>query len=124
MSALDINKKLYKILIKMAGGYYYQEVTEEYAPRPPNKNITTGQTMLAELCDEKTKGLELCKKKVTSHYVPPDMLAIKMLIETEGQKVDDLSSLSDEELISLKNKLQNQIENEENKGENNASNKL
>lgn len=45
--------------------------------------------------------LRLLKKKVTKRAVPPDIKAVKMLIDDES----DYSSLSDEELEEEKQKL-------------------
>ena len=73
--------------------------------------------------NESKQGLELLKKKVTTHYIPPDMLAIKMLIENFGEKIkdddDNLLSLSDDELYSLQENLIREIQQsmEENKNE-------
>lgn len=51
--------------------------------------------------------LNLVKKKVTSHYIPPDMLAIKILLENFGEKMNDnqFETMSEKELIEYKNKL-------------------
>lgn len=85
------NTKLKETLLKLATGFSYSEITEEFSPKKGE--------------DEKTEKLELVKKKITTHYVPPDMLAIKMLLQdTEGQ-IANFSTMTDEELIELKNKL-------------------
>ena len=64
--------------------------------------------------DESSKNLVLLKKKVTTHYVPPDLTAVKMLFENFGQEVrtsDDLiESMSDEELLKLKSELIAELE--------------
>lgn len=85
------NTKLKDALLKLAIGFSYSEVTEEFSPKKGS--------------DDKVETLELSKKKITTHYVPPDMLAIKMLLQNDGQAVDDFSAMSDEELLILKNKL-------------------
>lgn len=60
-----------------------------------------------------SNGLTLVKKKVTSHYVSPDMSAIKILLDlTNERDSDDLESLSDEELLKLRNQLIEEIKNE------------
>lgn len=88
-------KKLLKeILLKLANGFTYTETIEEYAP---DKTQTTGEDLV------------LIKRKITTHYVAPDMLAIKMLFENDQQKVNSLSSMTDEELVALKNKLIKQL---------------
>ena len=49
----------------------------------------------------------LTKKRVSTHYVPPDITAIKMLNEVmQTQKtLQDLSACTTEELAKLKNEL-------------------
>lgn len=87
-------KLLSEILIKLANGFTYTETVQEYAP---DKTLNNGQDLV------------LVKKKITTHYVPPDMLAIKILLENNEQKVNTLSSMTDEELVALKNKLIKEI---------------
>lgn len=61
-------------------------------------------------CDEDKQAATLVKKKVATHFVPPDMLAIKMLLEINESKIGgDLSGLSDEELASKINELKNEL---------------
>lgn len=92
---MKASKKFIKeILLKLANGFTYTETTEEYAPEK-------------EVVD--SSSLVLVKKKVTTHYVPPDMLAIKILMEDNKERVDDLASMTDEELIGLKNKIIQEI---------------
>ena len=74
----------------MANGFTYTETTEEYVPQ---KNEQNGE------------GLSLAKRKISTHYVPPDMLAIKILLENDKEKITKLSAMSDEELVELKKKL-------------------
>lgn len=69
-------------LIKKALGYDATEVVEEY------------------IADE--EGVKLSKKKVTKKNVPPDITAIKLLLE--GEELD-LSKMSDDELIKEKERL-------------------
>ena len=56
----------------------------------------------------------MVKKKITKHYIPPDMLAIKILFETIKETVndDDLKNISNEELLKLKDKLIGELLNE------------
>ena len=65
---------------------------------------------------ENTKGLVLLKKKVTTHYIPPDITAVKMLIEIAGEEIgvnnNIIESLSDDELLKLKRELIEEIKNE------------
>ena len=89
------NKKiLQEILIKLAQGFTYTETIEEYIPKDKEAN---------------GEALVMSKKKITTHYVPPDMLAIKMLLEDNGEKVNSLAQMTDEELVALKNKLINEL---------------
>ena len=61
-------------------------------------------------CDEDKQAATLVKKKDATHFVPPDMLAIKMLLEINESKIGgDLSVLSDEELASKINELKNEL---------------
>lgn len=83
-------KVLQQILLKMANGFTYTETTEEYVPQ---KNEQNGES------------LSLAKRKISTHYVPPDMLAIKILLENDKEKITKLSAMSDEELVELKKKL-------------------
>lgn len=53
------------------------------------------------------------KRKITTHYVPPDMLAIKMLFENFGQKIELFENLSDEDLVAMKNEIAKSILEEE-----------
>ena len=72
---------LKKALIKCAVGFDTSEVVEEYAADG----------------DE----LKLVKRKVTRRDVPPDIKAVKMLLDGEA----DVSAMSDEELEERKKKL-------------------
>lgn len=65
---------------------------------------------------QSTQNLTLSKKKVTTHYVPPDMLAIKILFEIFEKKVGEkeIEKMTDDELIKLKNKLLGELKNEDN----------
>ncbi len=65
------------------------------------------------------ENLALSKKKVATHFVSPDMQAIKLLLEIFNDKVSDnnIQNLSDEELLALKNKLIGELLNEPNKNQ-------
>ncbi|MBQ9790653.1 MAG: hypothetical protein IJW24_03560 [Clostridia bacterium] len=53
--------------------------------------------------------LVLLKKKVATHYVPPDMSAIKMLFEVCGEEIvgrkSVIENMSDEELLKMREEL-------------------
>jgi len=63
--------------------------------------------------NENLQGLVLLKKKVTTHYIPPDLAAVKMLIEIAGEEMkrgnDFLDGMSDEELLKLKKELMSEL---------------
>ena len=77
------HKKLKDALIKKALGYDAEEVIEEYAT-------------------DKDGVVFLSKKKVTIKNVPPDISAIKMLLE---ENVEPLSTMTDDELEQEKQRL-------------------
>ena len=70
-------------LIKKALGYDYKEVVEEYVSGEEGE-------------------VKLAKKKVTTKNVPPDITALKMLLDEQHA---DLESMSDEELSAEKMRL-------------------
>ncbi len=70
-------------LIKKALGYDATEIVEEYVSSEEGE-------------------VKLTKKKVTKKNVPPDITAIKLLLENEEK---DVASLTDEELEREKNRL-------------------
>jgi hypothetical protein len=138
------NKKIYdfliKILLKKAEGYYYTEEQEEFEKTQNNSktskkycenvsffenfdtlntNIATSNDNIKTSNEESKKqataeNLVMVKKKITKHYIPPDMLAIKILFETIKETVndDDLKNISNEELLKLKDKLIGELLNE------------
>ena len=71
------------VLVKKALGYDTQEIVEEYV-------------------GEEDGGVRLLKKKVTTKNVPPDITALKMLIDEQGKSVLEMS---DEELATEKKRL-------------------
>lgn len=60
-------------------------------------------------CKKPEKSLRLVKKRVTRHYVPPDLTAVKML---EDSKQMDISSLSDAELQAYRQEILSEIKND------------
>lgn len=129
------------LIFKKASGYYYTEEQFEYEKMQKNKyfsekdslfskkneNFDMDKTQITMFDDnikqenekqktnEKPENLTLVKKKVTTHYISPDMLAIKILLEIFGEKVnkDNIDSMTDEELLKLKKKLVEEILNED-----------
>ena len=143
------NKKIYdfliKILLKKAEGYYYTEEQEEFEKTQNNsskskkyyenisffENCDIQNTDISNLNDnikstnEESKkqataeNLVMVKKKITKHYIPPDMLAIKILFETIKETVNDndINNISNEELLKLKDKLLGELLNENKQSE-------
>ncbi len=74
--------KLEDALLKVALGYQLAEVTEEYA--------------------EVNGELKLTKRKKTKKDVPPDLKAVQMLLEGNGE---EYGALTDEELEREKERL-------------------
>lgn len=81
-------------LKKRAFGYDSTEVTEEY---------TEGED----------GSVRLIKRKVVSKNVPPDVSAVKLLLEIDGTG-DDITLLSDEELEKEKLRLIKILKEKEN----------
>lgn len=123
----ELLEKIKKVLIKKAEGYFYNEEVFEYQIEDKKvKKETSNQMDIFELENgEKVSGnkdkqqkeadLTLLKKKVTTHYVPPDLLAVKMLVEIYGEKIDsvnELYNLDYDKLLELKNDLLKQLKEE------------
>jgi hypothetical protein len=81
-------------LLKKAIGYDTKEVVEEFA-----------QTEEGEV--------KLTKRKVTTKSVPPDITALKILMDENAVK--PISQMTDEELEQEKTRLLNLLENSQNK---------
>ena len=88
---LKYKDKIEKSLLKKAFGYRYNEVIEEYS--------------VAE------DGEKLIKRKVTTKDVPPDISAVKLLLEAlDIDKAQNLEELTDEELKAEIKKAMDYIE--------------
>lgn len=136
-------KDLINLVIKKAEGYYYTEEVFEYEKtqnksNSAKKHIENVENLnFFEICDrgkndfnnpcdtiessnekhknqQNTQDLTLVKKKVTTHYIPSDILAIKILFEIYGKEIenDNLENLSDSDLLNLKNKLIKEVLND------------
>ena len=84
MSERDIKDAI----LKVALGYSIEEVTEEYG-------VEDGE-------------LKLVKRKETKKDIPPDLKAVRLLMDDK-----DYSALSDEELEAEKQKLLKRLKEEE-----------
>ena len=80
-----MNEEIEKAVFRRAVGYDVQEITEEYS----------GEN-------------ELIKRKVSSKHYPPDMTAVKTMLEL-GLDNDELKTMSDEQLGELKKRMLNQL---------------
>lgn len=140
MNSKKIYDELIKILLKKAKGFYYTEEQEDYEKTQNksnnseiyNKNISffdnfdtvstqnkSGNDIIKPSNENKQReqtnqNLVLVKRKITTHYIPPDMLAVKILFETLKEKVNEneIENMSDEELLNLKDKLLGELINE------------
>lgn len=84
----EYKSKIEKSIIKKALGYNYKEVIDEYAIDGNQKTLV--------------------KRKITTKNVPPDLSAVKMLLEDLTNQQKDYSNLSSEELVAeVKNLLEN-----------------
>ena len=143
MNNNKIHKQLIDILLKKANGFYFYEEQEEYEKaQNKTKNINNSTINLSMFDnfvtdnqnskstsdtlnlsngtkENEPQTLTLVKKKITKHYIPPDMLAIKILFETIKETVndDDLKNISNEELLKLKDKLIGELINENKQSE-------
>lgn len=136
----DINL-LKDILIKKAKGFYYNEELLEYESQNKKENIKSKDLLDQEGCEIdvstiKSRGrpkkitvkegesvgniasLVMVKKKVSTHFVPPDSLAIKMLFEIFGKEImgeseeEKLSKMSDDDLKLELKKINKCLEDE------------
>ena len=80
---VELKQDLKDVLIKKALGYDVQEIVEEYSSDGDGE-------------------VKLSKKKVTTKYIPPDMTALKILLD-ENQK--GVTQMTDEELYEEKVRL-------------------
>lgn len=94
-----MNEEIEKAVFRKAVGYDIQEIVEEYS----------GEN-------------ELLKRKVSLKHYPPDMTAVKTMVELGIDKSDDITALSDEQLQQLKIRLITQL-NDMTKGEKNENNR-
>ncbi len=81
------DERIKKAILKVALGYSLEEVTEEYG-------VEDGE-------------LKLVKRRATKKDVPPDLKAVKLLLDER-----DYSVLSDEELEEEKRRLLAQLKEE------------
>lgn len=85
-----------KALMKKAFGYTFNEVTEEYSTNENGDSVLT-------------------KKKVTKKFNPPDVTALKILLEQSQLFDDEISKMTDEQLIAERDRLLKLLKSEEDK---------
>lgn len=83
-------EKVAKQLLKKAMGYSVDEVVMEYVNDDDNN-------------------MKLVKKKVTKKHIPPDMSAVKTIIEKYFEGDDNLIKYSDEELNLMRKQILKEI---------------
>ena len=86
-----------KALLKKAVGYVSDEIVEEY------------------VTDEKGNAI-LSKRKITKKYNPPDVSALRFLLEQD--ECDDYSNMTDEQLRTEKERLLQLLKEKEKENEN------
>ena len=112
----DLTSRIKNILLKKAEGYFYDEKIEEYQQLPEeNKSKSVSEQLSFEFDDlnlkpdtpaKKKSKMKLVKKKVTTLYQPPDLAAIKMLMDLYlKDEEQDLEKLTNEELLHLRDEL-------------------
>ena len=114
MDNKELLNKIQDILLKKAEGYFYSEETSEYTVQE-DKDEQAVQLSFDSIGKRKAKSksqsLSLTRKKVSTHHIPPDLAAIKMLLEMSQTPSDDFSKLSTEELEKLKDQLIDELKN-------------
>lgn len=79
-------EEIKRALLKKAVGYDSDEIVEEYS------------------ADENGNAV-LVKRKITKKFNPPDINALKFLLEQEDFSDDEISKMTDEELLAEKRRL-------------------
>ncbi len=92
-------EEIMKALVKRALGYESDEIVEEYT------------------ADENGNAV-LSKRKITKRYNPPDINALRFLMEQDELSDVELSQMTDAELIKEKNRLLQLLKEKEKENEN------
>lgn len=95
---IEKNNFLEQALLKRAMGYWVEEEVKEYTYDYQKDEHGNVQGLVDGASLEK----RIVKSKITKHFVPPDLAAIKMLLE---QQKDDIGELSEEQLIAERDRL-------------------
>lgn len=94
-----LDEKIRDALMKKAVGFESDEVIEEYT------TDENGATVLS-------------KRKITKKYNPPDIVALRFLLEQDSTFDDEISRMTDEELLKERDRLLQQLFEKEKKDEN------
>lgn len=81
-----LDEQIKEALLKKAIGFESDEIIEEY------------------VTDENGYAV-LSKRKITKKYNPPDIAALKFLLEEDGHFDDEISKMSDEDLLKERDRL-------------------
>ena len=92
-------EKLKEALLKKALGFQSDEIVEEYLPDENGEPV-------------------LSKRKVTKKFNPPDINALKFLLDQSGLSDDETSHMTDKELEAEKERLLILLKEKEKKNEN------
>ena len=92
-------QEILQALEKKALGFAFDEVVEEY-------------------CQDENGNSVLCKRKITKKINPPDLAALKFLLESNDLSDDAISKMTDKELLEEKNRLLKILKENEEKDEN------
>lgn len=94
-----LDEKIKEALLKKAVGFESDEIIEEYVSDENGNSV-------------------LSKRKITKKYNPPDVVALKFLLEEEGHFDDEISKMSDEELLKERDRLLQLLKEKESQDEN------
>ena len=108
----ELLSKIKKILLKKAEGYDYNEEIDEYVAKVEQENeqlnflSETNPTCLSPPKKSKQE-MTLSKKKISSHHIPPDLSAVKMLLDyfVSEKSSQGLETLTDSELKEMRDDL-------------------
>lgn len=93
-----LDEKIKEALLKKAVGFESDEIIEEYVSDENGNSV-------------------LSKRKITKKYNPPDVVALKFLLEEEGHFDDEISKMSDEELLKERDRLLQLLKEKESQNE-------
>lgn len=86
-------------LLKKALGFESDEIVEEYT------TDETGNPVLS-------------KRKITKKFTPPDVSALRFILEQSQLSVDDISKMTDKQLLKEKERLLQLLKQKEEEDEN------